>query len=64
MGYFLPQPKRTPEARTAPDNGDGLARQQHNDCGPFLGLCVNCEDRETCVYPKPDGGVWHCEEYR
>lgn len=27
------------------------------------GLCVNCENRETCVFPKPLGGVWHCEEY-
>jgi hypothetical protein len=28
------------------------------------GLCVNCETRETCRYPRPSGGVWHCEEYR
>jgi hypothetical protein len=28
------------------------------------GLCCICEDRETCTYPKPEGGVWHCEEYR
>jgi NADH-quinone oxidoreductase subunit E len=28
------------------------------------GLCVNCENRHTCEFMKPDGGVWHCEEYR
>ena len=28
------------------------------------GLCGLCEDRSTCTYPKPEGGVWHCEEYR
>jgi len=28
------------------------------------GLCSVCEDRKTCTYPKPEGGVWHCEEYR
>lgn len=28
------------------------------------GLCVNCENRETCNFPKPEGGVWHCEEYK
>jgi len=50
--------------REREDSGAGLARQQHNNCGPFLGLCVNCEDRETCIYPKPEGGVWRCEEYR
>jgi len=30
----------------------------------FMGLCSNCEDRETCIFPKPEGGIWHCEEYR
>lgn len=32
--------------------------------GRQAGLCVNCEVRETCVLPKPPGGIWHCEEYR
>ena len=27
------------------------------------GLCVNCDNRHHCKYPKPEGGVWHCEEY-
>jgi hypothetical protein len=30
----------------------------------FKGLCSNCEERHTCIYPKPAEGVWHCEEYR
>ncbi len=29
----------------------------------FKGLCKICEKRDTCTYPKPEGGVWHCEEY-
>jgi hypothetical protein len=29
----------------------------------YPGLCSNCENRETCIYPKPEGGVWRCEEY-
>jgi hypothetical protein len=28
------------------------------------GLCGNCENRLICTYPRPDGGVWHCEEYK
>ena len=28
-----------------------------------LGLCANCAHLETCVFPRPEGGVWHCEEY-
>jgi hypothetical protein len=30
----------------------------------FKGLCMNCESRHTCCFPKPETGVWHCEEYR
>ena len=28
------------------------------------GLCSICEDRKACTFPRPEGGVWHCEEYR
>ena len=31
---------------------------------PILGLCSNCIHRETCSFPKPESGVWHCEEYQ
>ena len=27
------------------------------------GLCVNCERREDCTFPRPPEGVWRCEEY-
>ncbi|MCK4679076.1 MAG: NAD(P)H-dependent oxidoreductase subunit E [Bacteroidales bacterium] len=27
------------------------------------GICVNCENRHTCSFIKPEGGVWYCEEY-
>lgn len=29
----------------------------------FTGLCANCDKRGTCTLPKPESGVWHCEEY-
>jgi hypothetical protein len=29
----------------------------------YSGLCVNCEHRQSCTHPKPEGGVWHCENY-
>jgi hypothetical protein len=28
----------------------------------FKGLCRECARRPTCRYPKPAGGVWHCDE--
>ena len=36
---------------------------QKKDGEEFKGLCVNCANRHTCLFPKPEGGVWHCEEY-
>jgi hypothetical protein len=30
----------------------------------MLGLCRTCEDWECCTFPKAEGGVWHCEEYK
>jgi hypothetical protein len=34
------------------------------DSDQFIGLCSNCANRKTCAFPKPEGGVWHCEEYQ
>ena len=31
--------------------------------GRTMGLCINCENRKTCMLPSPAGGIWHCEEY-
>ena len=28
----------------------------------LIGLCRECLRRPTCQYPKPVGGVWHCDE--
>ena len=35
-------------------------RQRTNE---HTGLCMDCANAETCTWPKPEGGVWHCEEY-
>ena len=29
-----------------------------------IGLCSNCDNFENCLLPRPEEGVWHCEEYR
>jgi len=29
------------------------------------GLCSDCENRDACcLSSRPEGGVWHCEEYK
>jgi hypothetical protein len=34
------------------------------DSEEFIGLCSDCEVRRDCTFPKPEGGIWCCEEYR
>jgi len=28
-----------------------------------MGLCANCDNLKVCQMPKPQSGVWNCEEY-
>jgi hypothetical protein len=54
----FPEPVATPirtEPRRPSVNGDRSQR--------LAGLCQNCDNRDSCIYPKPEGGVWLCEEY-
>jgi len=37
---------------------------KEKDSTESIGLCSDCEGRQICTFPKPEGGVWHCEEYR
>ncbi len=41
----------------------GLIPEERDPEG-WIGLCKNCENRKTCNFPKPDAGVWHCDEYQ
>jgi len=31
--------------------------------GRMKGLCIDCDNRASCLFPIVEGGVWHCEEY-
>lgn len=53
--------RERPAAYRPPDSSPGPALR--GGSGGYAGLCVNCEHRKTCVYLKPEGGVWRCEEY-
>lgn len=37
---------------------------KEKDTSGFKGLCSDCENYRTCKFPKPEGGIWHCEEYQ
>ena len=49
--------------RAEPVSPKALSEAKQEELGKYKGLCVNCENRETCTFPKPEGGVWHCDEY-
>lgn len=53
-------------APSTPDLDLAFAQQprQMRSVSGRSGLCVNCDLVETCTLPRPEGGVWHCEEYR
>ena len=57
----------TTPGKTPVDETSRVA-ERHNaeveDSSVSIGLCMDCENVRTCVFPKPEGGVWHCEEYR
>ncbi len=41
-----------------------LLGSKYKDDEDYKGICINCENRKTCALIRPEGGVWHCEEYR
>ena len=43
---------------------DSQTRGEDKKSTNLIGLCSNCDERERCTFPKPEGGVWQCEEYR
>lgn len=31
---------------------------------PLKGLCMNCDYADSCTIPKPESGIWYCNEYQ
>ena len=52
-----------PKKITPAPSGEDCLTKEKNTFG-FKGLCSDCENYKTCKFPKPEGGVWHCEEYQ
>ncbi len=51
-----------PPGKEQPLATDSAAKSK--DSTKFAGLCSDCDGRQTCGFRKPEGGVWHCGEYR
>jgi len=61
--YRLP-PRRPAGQNSAPVGLRLSADAGEEDSGKHTGLCQDCENRRVCTFPRLEGGVWHCEEYR
>jgi hypothetical protein len=53
-----------PKNEMTGQNNQCICDQDEEKFSDLKGLCANCEIRETCNFPKPVWGVWHCEEYK
>ena len=40
-----------------------INQQALTDREKYPGICFSCARRETCTFPRPEGGVWQCEEF-
>lgn len=36
---------------------------EKSDIDISMGLCCNCENRDSCKLRHSPGGIWHCEAY-
>ena len=50
----------------SPEQSEARSDQDLPDQKPdrYMGLCINCANRESCNLPKQNGGIWFCEEYQ
>ena len=61
---FVLTPKNNPVKEKEPKKKSMPTHSKENDDSEkYKGLCVNCDNRENCLRPMPDEGIWHCEEY-
>jgi hypothetical protein len=59
--YYCEQFDSSPEsAAEMPAVSAAEAKEKINIA---LGLCCNCDKRNSCIASLTPGGIWHCEEY-
>jgi hypothetical protein len=52
-----------PQAAVAVRPAGAAAKAKSKAEVELLGLCQNCRVRSSCRLPRPEGGIWFCEEY-
>lgn len=67
-GEFEPFPpkKRALNVQQVKTELSGIIRKkkaEQNYKTEYLGICKYCVNREHCTFPRPESGVWTCDEY-
>jgi hypothetical protein len=52
----------TPRKKAARPRRGGEVRGERTGA-KLIGLCRDCGKLKACTFTRPEGGVWHCEEY-
>jgi len=60
-GYVLHKRSKETPFKTSPKP---ISSCESKVSATHTGLCINCDNRETCTYPKSDKTIRCCEEYR
>ncbi len=61
---MAPSPSDSRKERKERSPGELSGPQsRETDAKDWKGLCVNCAKRDTCLFPRAEGGVWRCGDY-
>jgi len=60
-GYVLPKKSKETPYKPGPRTVSSYKSKVINK---YSGLCVNCDNRKICSYPKSGKTIWCCEEYQ
>jgi hypothetical protein len=61
---YSPYPFGTTDDGSAPVKGSKRrSGAEEESTTEQKGLCRNCKKQKTCKLPRPEGGVWRCEDY-
>ena len=55
--------KLNPFADVGTGNPDEGCSANSEPAGRSMGLCLFCSKRKMCQLPRPEGGIWHCEDF-
>jgi hypothetical protein len=61
--YASNQPENPDDTASSAEGSGAGSDEEEQDSSKHKGLCKNCKKRDSCQLPKPEGGVWRCEDY-